>query len=277
MHPLSQHKLRALVSLLLLALLAGTAGLTPGQAASGPITAALWTQLAPALELGFYFPPMAREVEVAVLRIDLQHYTVRVRYRPGAPLRREQWQQALPDALALVNAGFYSPEYTARGLVVTDGVPREPVLESFGAILQIRSGQARVRSVVSEPYRGEMLEQAVQAFPMLVRNGAPAFEHIEHDEQTRRTAAAHDSHGRVLLIATTFPGIHLLDLAQFLSQSDLDIVNAVNLDGGSSTLMAFSPALSAFSIEPIYPLPTVLAVYPREGSTPQDELALPGG
>ncbi len=244
----------------------------------GQIYAAVWRALAPGMDLGFYFPPAVPGVEVAVLRVDLAHFTLRVRYHPGAPLDLPGWQQALPGALALVNASFFTPENIARGLLVSDGVPHEPAIESFGAIFQIRSGQARVRSVVSEPYHGEMLEQAVQAFPMLVRNGAAAFEEIARDEQTRRTAAAHDRQGRVLLIATTYPGIRLLDFAQFLAESDLGIENAVNLDGGSSSLMAFDPALSTFVIDPIYPVPSVIAIFPRESaSLPQDDLALPNG
>lgn len=267
--------LRALpAALLLLVLCAARASAAP----TAQISAAVWRVLAPGMDLGFYFPPAVPGVEVAVLRIDLAHFTVRVRYRPGEPLDRQAWQDTLPGALALVNANFFTPENTARGLVVVDGVPHEPAIEAFGAIFQIRSGHARVRSAVSEPYHGEMLEQAVQAFPMLVRDGAAAFEQISRDEQTRRTAAAHDRQGRVLLIATTFPGIRLLDLARFLADSDLDIENAVNLDGGSSTLMAFDPALSTFAIDPIYPVPSVIAVFPRESaSLPQDELALPNG
>ena len=69
---------------------------------------------------------------------------------------------------------------------------------------------------------------------MLVLDGNPAYS--GRSPVSRRSVVALDRSGHVLLLATPLLGISLEDLAAWLAASDLDIVNALNLDGGGSTM-----------------------------------------
>jgi exopolysaccharide biosynthesis protein len=198
------------------------------------------------------------------LRVDPAHYTFRVHYRPGQPLTAQQWADALPNAVALVNANFFSAQHQAVGLLVADGVPYSPVMPNLGGIFQVQAGQARVRSNIAEPYAGEALEQAVQAYPMLVLNGSAAYPGGQPDRPTRRTLIGQDDAGRILLLATPLLGMSLADLSAYLPMTDLRLLNAFNLDGGSSTLMVIRPPDNdPYIISSFDPVPAVLAVYPR--------------
>ena len=140
----------------------------------------------------------------------------------------------------------------------------------MGGMLQVQGSQTstggvRVRSTILEPYAGEALEQAVQAFPMLISNGQASFANTQGDRISRRTIAAQDVQGRIVLIATTsLVGIRLVDLSNYLASTDMQLVNAVNLDGGGSTLLSLNvPGQQPYDILSLDPVPTVLAVYPR--------------
>ena len=77
------------------------------------------------------------------------------------------------------------------------------------------------------------LRLGLQGWPMLVRNGK-LVPGLNDSDPAARTAAAVDSQGRVLFIADV-TSTTLAEFARFLAASDLLLVQAVNLDGGSST------------------------------------------
>jgi uncharacterized protein YigE (DUF2233 family) len=114
---------------------------------------------------------------------------------------------------------------------------------------------------VAQPYDGRALEQAVQAFPMLVQNGSAAYYRSADTRASRRTVIGMDSQGRVLLLVTPGIGLGLYDLSQYLAAADLDLVTAFNLDGGRSTMLALRDI--SYVISSIDAVPAVLAVYLR--------------
>src|SRR5690606_25184890 len=160
----------------------------------------------------------------------------RAHYRPADALGLSAWRDALPEAVAFVNANFFDPQGFALGMVVSDGVMSGQSYVNRGGMLQVQNGQPRVRSLIAEPYTGEPLEQAVQAFPMLVLNGQASYNNVNDTYVSRRTVVAQDTSGRILLMATSLLGLTLHDLSAFLAASDMQIVNALNLDGVGSTL-----------------------------------------
>ena len=131
-----------------------------------------------------------------------------------------------------------------------------------GGTFLVQNGQPRVRSNLTEPYTGEALEQAVQAFPMLVNNGQAAF--FRSGRASRRTVVAQDNQGRILLMATPLTGLSLDELSMWLPTTDLGIVTALNLDGGGSTML-FAVSLDAqpLRLPSFDPVPAILAAYPR--------------
>ncbi|MGB1288074.1 MAG: phosphodiester glycosidase family protein, partial [Aggregatilineales bacterium] len=199
--------------------------------------------------------------QMQALRIDPAQYTFRVHYRPGETLTIQEWRDALPDAIAIVNANFFSRAYTIQGLLISDGVRHGQSYVNRGGTFAIQNGMPRITSNIAEPYAGQAYEQAVQAFPMLVINRAQAYTRSRDTRPSRRTVIAQDADGQIILMTTSLLGLGLYNLSDYLARSDLNLVNAFNLDGGGSTMMYIQPmnyTLSSFD-----PVPAVLAVYLR--------------
>jgi len=131
-------------------------------------------------------------------------------------------------------------------------------------MFQVQNGQPRVRSNILDPYAGEALEQAAQGFPVLVANGVQAYTSARSDTPARRTIVAQDTAGHILLMVTPLVGMTLVELSQYLPATDLGLANAVNLDGGGSTLMALNVPGVEYMLPSFDPVPSVLAVYPRD-------------
>lgn len=226
-----------------------------------------WQTLAPGLEFRLYRPSGNYPFTVlTTLRIDPGRFAFRAHYQPGTALSVQEWRTLLPDAVAFVNANFFDRANSILGLLVSDGIAYGQVYNDRGGLVQVQNGMVRVRSTLIEPYFGEPLEQAVQAFPMLVTNGISSFSNTRGDRVSRRTVAGQDSQGHIMLMVTSsIAGMTLTDLSMFLEDSDLDLVNAVNLDGGGSTLMALDvPNYDPYRVFSFDSVPAVLAVYLRE-------------
>lgn len=217
-----------------------------------------WDPIAPGLDRRTYGDnPLS---QLVVLRFDPAIYVFRVHYQPGNLLNTQRWSEQLNGAVAFVNANFFDVENRITGLLVADGVVSGAAYTDRGGMFVVQNGVPRVRSNTREPYAGEMLEQAVQAFPMLVLDGQPAYTNPEATRVTRRTVVGQDSQDRILLMATPLIGQSLLELSAFLASSDMGLVNAFNLDGGGSTMMVLNGEALVPSLDPV---PAVLAVYVR--------------
>lgn len=196
---------------------------------------------------------------VVVHRFDPAVVTFRAHISPGAPLYNTQWRERHPDMLAFINANFFDFSNNALGLVVTDGVVYGMSYVNRGGMFAVQSGMPRVQPLISQPYDGAALDQAVQGFPMLIVDRTPNYQSGPGDRVSRRTVVAQDSQGRILWISTTLLGMTLDQTAGFLVASDLDIIHALNLDGGGS-MMLDMPGASLPSLDPV---PAILAVYSK--------------
>lgn len=194
-----------------------------------------------------------------VVRIDPTQYTFRAHYRPNAPLTLAEWQAELPNAEVIINANFFTPENTVLGLLITDGVRYGTSYTNRGATFFVDGANTSIRSNVNQPYQGEAYNQAVQAFPMLVDEGVATYNNSADTAISRRTVIAQDEQGHIILMVTSGFGLSLYDLSQYLPTTDLNIVDALNLDGGGSTMMSI--AFSETTIISLDPVPIVLAVY----------------
>jgi len=231
------------------------------------LVAADWELLAPGLERRALFPggnyPLT---QFTVIRIDPAHFTFRAHYRPGEPLSLTEWRDALPDATGFINANFFDAQARILGLLISDGISYGSAYSNRGGVFYTLGDDIGIRSTVVEPYGGETYDQAVQAFPMLVSGGTAAFSNSGADRASRRTAIGLDSSGRVLVIvSSSLIGMRLTDLSAYLPDAGLDIVEAVNLDGGGSTLLYLNAA-SGVQVPSFDPVPAVLAIYPKAGS-----------
>lgn len=202
--------------------------------------------------------------ELTAIRFNPNLVTFRAHYRPQDPLTLRQWQNELAGAVAIINTNFYTAENTVLGLLIADGLVYGQSYTDRGGWFGVQNGSAFVRSNINAPFQGEAIEQAVQAFPMLVVDGQQAYTSTAPDRVTRRTAIAQDIEGRIIIMITSQGGITLTDLSAYLANSEMGLANAFNLDGGGSTMLySGAGGRSPVSFASFDPVPAVLAVYPQ--------------
>jgi uncharacterized protein YigE (DUF2233 family) len=223
-----------------------------------------WQALAPGIERREFVLPTAsqsRQGRAILLRFDPALVTFLVRYSPGEPYSLAQWHDLLPQASVIVNGGFFNELDQALGLLISDGAVYGQSFVGFGGMFQVSVDGVRVRSLITEPYQGEPLLQAVQAFPMLIEvGGVQARQGDGFDQRARRTWIGQDWSGRIVL-GITHNLISLTDLQQWLVDTNLDLYVALALDGGRSTgLYVDVPGFSE-KYEAIDRLPSIIAVY----------------
>ncbi|GAB5492338.1 MAG: phosphodiester glycosidase family protein [Phototrophicaceae bacterium] len=195
------------------------------------------------------------------VRIDPTQYTFRAHYRPNAPLTLAEWQAELPNAEVIINANFFTPENTVLGLLIADSVRYGTSYTNRGATFFVDGTSVGIRSNITQPYQVEAYTQAIQAFPMLVGDGLATYNNSADTAISRRTVIAQDEQGHIILMVTSGFGLSLYDLSQYLPTTDLNIVDALNLDGGGSTMMSI--ASSETTVLSLDPVPVVLAIYPN--------------
>src|SRR4051812_19742594 len=170
--------------------------------------------------------------------------------------RLEPWCAARGVEEALVGGFFVRPDGTPLGEVRTRGVTRRHVpfaapWDAVRACVHVLGGSASIaaRDELPSAPRGDLL----QAGPMLVRDGAPAYRREHDPEGFRAGAAQFDSDitdgrypraalglgdGRVYAVAVDGrsrhdTGLTLEELAALMAA--LGCETALNLDGGGST------------------------------------------
>jgi exopolysaccharide biosynthesis protein len=172
----------------------------------------------------------------------------------------------LPDALVVVNAGYFSPENRVTGLIISDGTRWGRSYSDYAGMLAVGpDGQVTLRWLHTWPFNpNEKLAQAVQSFPVLVKpGGLMGFPpDADEGEPSRRTVVAQDTQGRIVLLASNQFRFSLHELAVWLSESDLELDIAMNLDGGASTGLWINGHDD--NIDSQLPVPAVIAIEPTD-------------
>lgn len=198
-----------------------------------------------------------------VLRIDPAAVTFRVHYSPGAARSLVEWRDMLPGARVIVNANFFDETDRVLGLLVSDGQVFGRSFAGFGGMFAVSTTGVRVQSLVAEPYQGQMLLHAVQAFPMLINaGGVLAPQGDGFDSASRRTWIGQDGEGRVVIGVIPY-AVSLADLQYWLLGSDLSLDNAFALDGGRSSGLVVSTPNYSEAYPAFDRLPAVIAVYAK--------------
>jgi hypothetical protein len=199
-----------------------------------------------------------------VWRLDQRYFRLDVAYEEK-PKSLQAWQVQTRAAIVL-NGGYYSIDnerYFPDGLTIVNG---QASGRSFnrGGMLAIQPSGAELRWLEGRRYDpNERLQAALQSFPILVRPGGQLGYGPEKETHAsaRRTVIGQDKNGRILLMVAPQGYFTLHQLSRYLTESDLNLDIAVNLDGGGSTgiLVANPEEL----ISPTRPIPFVILVYPR--------------
>lgn len=198
--------------------------------------------------------------QFTLLRIDPDLFAFGLAYSPGQPKSLATWQ-AETGAMIVMNGGFFTAEYLATGLIVVDGQASGSSYVDFGGMVTSGPAGVEVRSLVERPYDpSETFDYALQAFPMLVLNGEPAYQTPDFDT-ARRTVIGMDGNGRILLILAQWGSFTLAELSSYLASADFGLVNALNLDGGTSTglILADPPE----TIPAFVAVPSVITIFPK--------------
>ncbi len=255
-----------LCCLFLIPLMAACDGLptiSVGLAAQTPTpTINTWNKAAPGVEVRseIWKSSNGASDTVSIVRFNLHYVKLSVAYQPDQPLSMEDWMRK-EQATALINGGYFDGEDNATALVISNGHVFGTSYDGFGGMFDVDTqGHVQVRSLREQPYvPSEKLTQATQCTPMLLLNG----KRTQFDADSKaspRSVVAMDKQGRLLFIASPGVDFTLDDLAGLLEKSDLGLVNALNLDGGSSTGLYVNAGSQKVTIDSYVNLPLVIVV-----------------
>ena len=235
---------------------------------SAPVAETGWSLVQPGLEkrvLEIYNAQNQHAESLHIWRLDQSHFRLDVAY-DDSPQSLDAWQSQTNAAIVL-NGGYYSIDgerYFPDGLTIVDGKATGRSFGASGGMLAIDGERSELRWLAQEPYNSsEPLRAALQSFPMLVEPGGVMGYGPEKESraQARRTVIAQDKAGRLLLMVAPRGYFTLHGLSRYLTESDLNLDLAINLDGGGSTgILVANPREL---IAPTRPIPFVILVYPR--------------
>lgn len=147
------------------------------------------------------------------------------------------------NCVAGINGGFYGSDSKPLGWFVTEGIQKQKLKTSDlfnGFVWQELNGRVQIASDIPET----KVEWGFQTGPIIIQNGTLSPLRILNDQVARRMILAKDKSDRTIMLALYDPnskldGPTLTDLGSRVKEiSDsqkLDIVTAVNLDGGSAS------------------------------------------
>ena len=227
-----------------------------------------WSLLKPGLErrvINVYDDQNQHVESVHVWRLDQAYFRMDVAF-DETPKSLESWQKETHAAL-VINGGYFSIDnerYSPDGLTVLKGQRLGSSFKGFGGMLVIDQARAELRWLVEKPYNSnEPLQAALQSFPILVKPGGrlgfPAAR--ENHASARRTVIGQDRDGRILLIVAPEGYFTLHQLSVYLTESDLNLDIAINLDGGGSTGILVANPHELIPAKVL--LPFVILVYAR--------------
>ena len=227
-----------------------------------------WQALRPGLErrvIGIFDNQGLWSESLYILRLDASQFRFDISYDPTGKLL-ETWQ-AETGALIVVNGGYFreqNGQFFPTGLTVVNNQVMGTSYEGFGGMFAVTAHGPELRWLPQQPYvPGEPLLAALQSFPVLVKPGGVLGFPQEYEDnlQARRTVIAQDRTGRILFMVANQGIFTLHQLSVTLTNSDLNLNIALNLDGGpSSGILLAEPReeIPAFNY-----LPIVITVYAR--------------
>ncbi len=220
-----------------------------------------WQPVKPGSEIRTVEVPTSFGLErLTIVRLNPIYVRFRVLYTRGDPRALGTWAYET-GAFLVVNGGYFSEDYTALGLTIANGQVYGTSYRDYAGMFAVTQEEAvSVRWLRTWPYNpGEYLSEAVQSFPVLVKpGGVMGFPEDGDDGRTaRRTVVAQDYAGNILFIIAPRGYFSLHELAVWLSESDLGIDTALNLDGGLSSGI-WMPGYA--NIDSTSPVPLVIAV-----------------
>ena len=221
---------------------------------------------------------VGRSGDVFVLRLDPARIDVRLRYDPERPRSVAAWFED-ERPLAALNAAFFDRDYTPVGLWVVDGA-------TFGRGHYLMQGEFRVSGAglairrVSERYLsdGTRIIASLESYPYLLYPGGIVNPCLldSGDRRSRlirpcanlteaaeRLVVGFDRAGFLMFVLAPFKTFTFTGLAGWLSNSDLNLDVALNLDGGSSAGMLVQVDGSRWGSDSAREVPGAILIMPK--------------
>jgi uncharacterized protein YigE (DUF2233 family) len=184
---------------------------------------------------------------------------------PNAKDRNMEAALRKAGCIAGVNGGYFHPDFTPSGLVISGGVLRHSFEHAalLSGVVWGKPGQIGLQRR-AEFAGGSEIQAALQAGPFLVDRGTPV-QGLQDTKLARRTFVATDGQGRYAM--GMISSVTLADAGTILSRApffaDSGVERAINLDGGSSSGIWIETQPKPFRIGPLVPVRNYLGIRPR--------------
>lgn len=210
---------------------------------TNPALANHWKNIAPGIEYqDVSQPPLTPWTHVHAFRIDLkQHPMTLVTARELSQLHASAETFAKhSQALIAINGGFFDQKYRPLGLRIYQQHLHNSIKNiSWWGIFLIKNQTPDIIS--SREYRPDKdISFAIQSGPRLIINGT--IPHLKPGI-AERSALGITKLNKVIILVTENTLLTTTDLAHILQSPPLNCVQAINLDGGSSSQLYASIGL----------------------------------
>ena len=167
----------------------------------------------------------------------------------------------LARATVCINASFFDEQYKPLGLLIEKGSIIQKIQKGGGVLTGVLQRSRDAVSIIHrDSFSPKNIVEALQAGPRVVSGGIPITGLSEADLSGRRSGVCIDSQKRLLLYGITAPlfGVSMKAVQKRLLEDDIHCVDALNLDGGSSTQLYGQP----FEITGEDEVPVALGLFP---------------
>lgn len=170
----------------------------------------------------------------------------------------------LKNGLLGVNGGFFTPQLMPLGLRVSDGVEIRPIKNTSWWSVFVMHGNKPSIVHLKNYHPHSNVDFAIQAGPRLVIDGmVPKL----RDGMANRTALGITADDKIVIVATQNLSISTTELANILRSPEeadgLECVDAINLDGGSSTQLYAKIKHFQVHVPSFVPVADAVVVVPR--------------
>ncbi|KTC79784.1 hypothetical protein Lche_1804 [Legionella cherrii] len=194
-----------------------------------------WRKLSPGIEYqdlsGGILSPWSH---IYAFRIDLNKNKLALVNAKKLSLKNASVDQFAEHSKALlsINGGFFDHEFNPLGLRINNKKLINPLKRiSWWGIFYVRNNQAHISSLNHFKHDNH-IDFAIQSGPrLLVKGKIPSLKPGIAD----RSALGITADGRVIILVSTNAAMTTNKLAQLLRSQPLSCVDAINLDGGSSS------------------------------------------
>lgn len=241
--------------------------LMPIAASGSPKAAYVWNGLADGLSYATYSFSISEKERTSIhaFQIDPKKFRMDVVTAADEKLGDTAEELAKRDkALIVINGGFFTPEHTSIGLIVKNGRTINPIHNtSWWSLFAIIDGKPQILRP-SQFRSPEGVQMALQVGPRLVIDGnIPKLK----ENVATRSAVGITRDGMITIAITSGHGISMGELARRMAlsrwQGGLECIDAMALDGGSSSQMYARIGDFEFSQPGLAKITNGLAVFPK--------------